>query len=279
MTSPLERDAQLVAIEHALRQAIRQALNRPTRKPFAWGGLNGYLQLEAIAQALHSVEASDPQNEYLRQLAQPVERVVNSNRRLAEDVCAAHQGLEQIARCLHYPPAKPALTRQAADRLSSHQVAQEMEQWFQQFQPHGFHQQAQKDLFSAAHKRWQAYGPELLFCYAVPGLPPDNLGLEALFGRLRRHQRRISGRQSTRELQDFGQIQVLFRAQSQTELLHQIQQISPEEYRQHRQQVAEAEAPRQFLHRLHRDPFSTIQALLEQHAARRLTLRDPYHPS
>jgi len=279
VTSPLERDAQLVAIEHALRQAIRQALNRPTRKPFAWGGLNGYLQLEAIAQALHSVEASDPQNEYLRQLAQPVERVVNSNRRLAEDVCAAHQGLEQIARCLHYPPAKPALTRQAADRLSSHQVAQEMEQWFQQFQPHGFHQQAQKDLFSAAHKRWQAYGPELLFCYAVPGLPPDNLGLEALFGRLRRHQRRISGRQSTRELQDFGQIQVLFRAQSQTELLHQIQQISPEEYRQHRQQVAEAEAPRQFLHRLHRDPFSTIQALLEQHAARRLTLRDPYHPS
>jgi hypothetical protein len=30
---------------------------------------------------------------------------------------------------------------------------------------------------------------------------------------------------------------------------------------------------------LHRDPFSTIQALLEQHAARRLTLRDPHHSS
>jgi len=279
VTSPLERDAQLVAIEHALRQAIRQALNRPTRKPFAWGGLNGYLQLEAIAQALHSVEASDPQNEYLRQLAQPVERVVNGNRRLAKDVGAAHQGLEQLAPSLHYPPAKPALTRQAADRLSSHQVAQEMEQWFQQFQPHGFHQQAQKDLFSAAHKRWQAYGPELLFCYAVPGLPPDNLGLEALFGRLRRHQRRISGRQSTRELQDFGQIQVLFRAQSQTELLHQIQQISPEEYRQHRQQMAEAEASRQFLHHLHRNPFSTIQALLVQHATRRQTLRHLHYDS
>jgi hypothetical protein len=279
VTSPLKRDAQLVAIEHALRQAIREALNRPTRKPFAWGGLNGYQQLEAIAQALHSVEASNPESEYLRQLAQSVERVVNGNRRLAEDVCAAHQGLAQIARCLHYPPAKPALSRQATDRLNSHQVAQEMERWFQQFQPHGFHQQAQKDLFSAAHKRWQAYGPELLICYAVPGLPPDNLGLEALFGRLRRHQRRISGRQSTRELQDFGQIQVLFRADSQAELLRQIQQISPDKYRHHRQQVAEAEAPRQFLHHLHRDPFSTIQALLEQHAARRQSLRAPHHSS
>ena len=46
--------------------------------------------------------------------------------------------------------------------------------------------------------------------------------LESLFGRLRRHQRRVSGRKSTPELRDFGQYQVLFLAQSEDELLEQI---------------------------------------------------------
>jgi hypothetical protein len=274
VNSVRRRDAQLVAIEQAVRQAIRQALNRPTRKPFAWGGLSGFQQLEAIAQALLSVELNDPGNAYWQQLAQSVERAVNSNRRLAEDVRAAHQGLEQIAHCLHYPPLKSAQAGQVTDRPSSQQVAQEMEAWFQQFQPHGFHQQAQKSLFSAAHKRWLEYGPELLVCYAIPSLPPDNLGLEALFGRLRRHQRRISGCQSTRELNDFGHIQVLFRAQTQTELLHQIQQVPLLTYRRHRVLLAEAEAPRQFLYHLHRHTFSTTQTLLNQHAARRFAVQN-----
>jgi hypothetical protein len=42
-------------------------------------------------------------------------------------------------------------------------------------------------------------------CYDIVGLPPDNLKLEALFEQLRCHQRRISGRKSTRPLRDFGQ--------------------------------------------------------------------------
>jgi len=103
VNSVRRRDAQLVAFEQAVRQAIRQALNRPTRKPFAWGGLSGFQQLDAIAQALLSVKLNDAGNAYWHQLAQSVEQAVNSNRRLAEDVRAAHQGLEQIAHCLHYP--------------------------------------------------------------------------------------------------------------------------------------------------------------------------------
>jgi hypothetical protein len=275
VSSPPERDARLVAIERALRQTIREALNRPTRKPFAWGGLDGYRQLAAIARALQSVEASDAQNAYLCQLAQQVERVVASHRRLAADIEAAYQGLVQIAHVLHYPPDP----HPAAARPSGVQVARAMERWLQQFRPHGFHQQAQKDLLSATRKRWREYGGELLCCYAIPGLPPDNLGLEALFGQLRRNQRRISGRKSTRELQDFGAIQVLFRAQSQTELLHQIQQVSPEAYQRHRQHLAEAEAPRQFRRRLHQDPYATSLVLLEEYAARRLALQHSINPS
>ena len=46
--------------------------------------------------------------------------------------------------------------------------------------------------------------------------------LESLFGRLRRHQRRVSGRKSTRELRDFGQYQVLLLAESEEELLEHV---------------------------------------------------------
>ena len=78
---------------------------------------------------------------------------------------------------------------------------------------------------SALQKRWKLYAQEVLYCYDIPGLPPDNLQIESLFGRLRRHQRRISGRKSTRELRDFGQAQVLFIAESEVALLEQIRHI------------------------------------------------------
>ena len=96
--------------------------------------------------------------------------------------------------------------------------------------------------------------------------------LESVFGRLRRHQRRISGRKSTRELRDFGQYQVLFLAESEAELLEQIRQVSLEEYRANRRRLEEAEAPRRLLHRLHLDPLRTMRDLVKQHAVRRTAL-------
>ncbi len=111
-----------------------------------------------------------------------------------------------------------------------------------------------------------------MHCYDIPGLPPDNLRLEALFGRLRCHQRRISGRKSTRELRDFGQFQVLFLAESEAELLEQIRQVSLKEYHENRQRLEAAEAPRRLLYRLHRNPLRTMRDLIEQHDVRRATL-------
>ena len=47
-------------------------------------------------------------------------------------------------------------------------------------------------------------------------------------------------------------------------------------HRPHRQRLAQAEFPRQFLHHLHRDPHSAIQVLLRQHASRQdALLADP----
>jgi hypothetical protein len=156
--------------------------------------------------------------------------------------------------------------------LTGEQVKQEMEALMQSFQPDLKRKPAQAALYGAWHRTWEAYGPDLLHCYDIPGLHPDNLMLESLFGRLRCHQRRVSGRKSTCELRDFGQCQVLFLAESQDELLEQIRQVSLEEYRENRRRLEEAEAPRRLLHRLHRDPLATMRGLVKQHAARRAVL-------
>jgi hypothetical protein len=147
-----------------------------------------------------------------------------------------------------------------------------MEELQQSFQPDLKRRPAQAALYGAWHRTWEGYGPDLLHCYDIPGLPPDNLMLESLFGRLRRHQRRVSGRKSTRELRDFGQYQVLFLAESEEELLEQIRQVSLQEYRENRRRLEEAEAPRRLLYRLHRDPLGTMRGLLKQHAVRRTAL-------
>lgn len=143
-----------------------------------------------------------------------------------------------------------------------------------QFHPTSKPQRAQIRLYNALQKRWGLYAQELLFCYDIPGLLQDNLQMEALFGRLRRHQRRISGRKSTRELRDFGQAQVLFVAESEADLLRQIQQVPWAAYWQYRQRLAEAEAPRQFFHRLHHEPLGPAQTLISQHTAQRKALVD-----
>jgi len=226
--------------------------------------LVGYQQLQAIAQALCLLPDENQENRYLHHLAQGVEKVLARNRTLAADLQAAHQGLMQIANCLHYPPQSNCF----APHLTSRQVAEEMEAHLSGFHPAGKHQQVQISLYSALQKRWKLYAQELLYCYDLPGLPPDNLQIESLFGHLRRHQRRISGRKSTRELRDFAQAQVLFIAESEAALLEQIQYVSQPAYQVHRQRLAQAEVPRQFLYRLHHNPLGTVQILISQHSSR-----------
>ena len=265
---PVPRDVQLTAVEAQLRVAIRDAVNRPSRKPFHWGGLTGYQQLEGMAQALRSVP-TEAETAYLHRLVFQVHRVLEKNRLLAQDVVAAHRWLSQMADCLRYPPSSffPLQKPPTGD-----QVRQEMEALLQTFQPNLHRQPAQAALFHSWRRLWKTCGADLLPCYDILGLPPDNLQLEACFGHLRHRQRRISGCKSTRPLRDFGQFQVLFDAHSETELLQQIQQVSQAEYQSRRQRLAQAEEPRQNLYRLHRDPLATAQRLVAQHAARRAQL-------
>jgi hypothetical protein len=249
-----------------VRQAIRDAVNRSSRKPFAWGGLCGYEQLEAIETGLDQIQGIHYESDYLLSLQTRMERVLAKNRTVAEDLKKAHEILLRIAHCLRYPPSAQAL--QFDEQITSQSVAQEMTKLVEDTRPCGRVQRAQIRLLGALKRRWELYGQELLYCYDIPGLPQDNLHLESLFGRLRRHQRRISGQKSTRELTDFGQAQVLFTAKSPQELLDQIQLVPHETYLIHRNRLAIAELPRQFFHRLHRDPRATISTLIQYHSIR-----------
>ena len=273
-------------LETQLRGAIREAVNRGSRKPFFWGGLKGYEELESIAQAVEDLPTPLlTHDKYLDLLRSRIERVLTKNRTVAEDLKQAYQLLLTVARCLHYPPARS--DREADQKPNRQTVAEAMNRLIRETQPTGPVQRAQLRLLGELKRRWELFGEELLYCYEIPDLPQDNLKLESLFGRLRRHQRRISGRPSTRELQAFGQAQVLFTASSFQALLEQIQQVPRERYEMHRQQLAEAEQSRQFFHRLHQDPDKALSAWIQAYKGCRgqhdslkdsIPLKDPiYH--
>ncbi len=254
---------------------MRDVLHRSTRKPLQWGGLAGYAQLTALEEVLRQVPVSE-ETTSLRQLARRVRHAVAVCRPAAEDLRTAHDRLRQIAATLGYaavtaaPQAHPALPPR-----SSAQVRAEMDALLASCPPLLSHRPAQAALLAAWRRLWRTWGPELLFCYDIPALPADNLRLERLFGRLRQHQRRISGQASTRPLREFGPYQVLFAAESEADLLTQVRTVPYTEYLAQRRRLADGEAGSQARRRLHRDPVHAVTALLQQHAARRVAVALP----
>jgi len=199
----------------------------------------------------------EPNNAYWQQFAQRVERTLERNRTLADQLLETHDWVIKITACLRYPP------RNYLDPpVSGQLVAQEMNQLLAEFQPDRRRQRPQSALRSRLQYLWRSYGEQLLPCYDIPGLPADNLQMESFFNHFRRRQRRISGRKSTRELNRLGHYQVLFTAESEAELLEHLQQVPSEIYQSHRQRLQLAERSRQFLYCLHRDAEGTLHKLV-----------------
>ena len=225
--------------------------------------MTGYQQLEVIAKGLHQIIERDPEKSYLRRLSKQVDRVIAKGRTQANDLKESREWLGKVAACLRYPPSK-----YPEAQITGQQVAHEMETLQQQFQPKKKYRRPQMVLCGKLHRLWNSYGEQLLPCYDIPGLPPDNLQIESLFNHLRRHQRRVSGRKSTRELREFGHCQVLFMADSQSELLDQIRQVPLSEYQEKRKHLEAGEGTRKFFHRLHRDSARTMQLLVDNYVTR-----------
>ncbi len=230
----------------------------------------GYGQLVAIKEVLRQVP-DEPQTLSLRQLAARVTRAVQTCQSAAEDVATAHDWLRRIATTLGYATAvtAAATAQPSLPARSSAQVRAEMDALLAAVPTLRRYPPALGAFLAAWRRLWRTWGPDLLHCYDIPALPPDNLRLEGVFGSLRRHQRRISGVASTRPLRALGQFQVLFAADTEAELLDQLRTVPYAQYVAHRRCVAEGEAGRQHQWRLHRNPAGTIAALLQQHATRR----------
>ena len=171
---------ELLEIENQFRMAFRDAVNRATRKPFYWGGLKGYHQLESIAQALHCMPA---ENAFFGCLCRQVDLTLEKNRPLAEMIDKTYTWFLRIAACLRYPP-RSSVNESAP---TSQQVKQEMEKLLQSLESNTCGQVILLSLYSGLRKRWNLFGDDLLYCYDIPGLPQDNLKVESLFGRLRCH--------------------------------------------------------------------------------------------
>ncbi|MCF2152001.1 hypothetical protein IQ276_037470 [Desmonostoc muscorum LEGE 12446] len=264
-----------MAVESEIRAAIRDCVNRTSRKPFRWGGLSGYQQLSAIGSILRSLPCREIDTDYLSVLSVWIDHALSSADAVASDLSEAHKWLQRIADCLQYPEHSKGskddvnkVTNTPTISLTSLQVRRDMEELLQQFQPDPQQHPAQFALKKKLQRLWVKYGADLLHCYDIPGLPADNLKIESLFSHLRRHQRRISGRKSTAELRDFGQYRVLFLGESEEQLLAQIREVPVLEYNSQRRRLAFSKAPRQQKHRLHRHPSSAIQGLVNQHQER-----------
>jgi hypothetical protein len=212
--------------------------------------------------------------EYLQHLVSQVDETLAQNRALADDLSSAYDQLIEIAQCLAYPTPHHSPTgglfteerRHYTDPdLTSTTIHNEMELLVQRHQSISNQYPVQQTLSKGFRRRWTSYGSDLLHCYDIPGLPPDNLRLESVFGKLRNHSRRITGRKSTRELRDFGQCQILFFAESPEDLLEQMQQVPLSTYQAQREALKKTEAPQQFIRQLHRDTCKATRKLLSNY--------------
>jgi hypothetical protein len=211
---------------------------------------------------------------YFQQLLNQVDEALKRNRTLADDLSSAQAQLIEVAQCLGYPTphSSPTETLFPEERrhysdanLTSTTIRHEMEVLLEKHQSISSQYPAQTALSIGFGRRWKSYGSNLLHCYDIPGLTPDNLRLESVFGKLRNHARRVTGRKSTRELRDFGQCQILFFAQSPENLLEQILKVPLSIYQAQRELLEKAEAPQRFLRQVHRNTLKATRNLLSKY--------------
>lgn len=112
--------------------------------------------------------------------------------------------------------------------------------------------------------RW---GDDLFRCYDIVGLPPTNNALESRFGRLRRDQRRITGRQfNTETLLEEGPYLVWECGQSEAEVLACLRRVAANraDYQQRYQKLRREQTQRQLTYRLQHELPRVLRELEAQ---------------
>jgi hypothetical protein len=249
------------------RRAIRDALNRSSRKPFQCGGLQGYDQLVGISQHLNNRRFQNGPDLYLDPLHH---RVQVALQRVASQAKGVRQARTFLTRVEHYLAQVPLPTLEtdspgtSSSTPGSNVVQQELERMFSDLvQQPVVHPTARRLLrkWRTMSKTWL---PGILHCYDIPGLPRHILELESVFGTLRREQRRTSGRKETTPLRVFGPGEIMLLPLDDEEILPWLQSVPTDVYWSQRRQQEEREEPRRWLRRLHRDPARALAQVDEQ---------------
>jgi hypothetical protein len=260
----------IVALQHFYgyyRRAIRDALGRSSRKPFQFGGLQGYDQLVGIEQYLSQRRLKDSADPYLDQLRGYVQSALRATASQAQGIRQARACLREMECHLARAPL-PSLGIGSREtqvlRSGSETVQQELKQmvsnWVQQPDVCPLTRRLARK-WNSMSKSWL---PGILQCYDVPGLPRSNLDLESTFGTLRRAQRRTSGRKETTPIRVFGPGQIVLLSVKEAEILPLLRSVSVDEYWSQRRRQEEREEPRRWLTRLHRDPVQALAQVDEQ---------------
>lgn len=264
VSSPIcQEQLQMRQIEHLLRKSFQQVLRHPSRYPSTFGALAGYQQLQGIIQAMRE-RVPQEEESYLHRLLASGEQALDAAADLAGEVMGSAQLLAQLTNILFEPLSEPLSDLQL---LSSEKSGADVKK-------------EAIDLLDLANSRpgslseafitqskslilkWEG---SLFNCYDVPLLPANNAALESRFNRLRRGQRRISGRKSTTELRRTAHLQLLLYAESEEELLEQFFLVPEEAYLKTRISLEAAEEVQRQMARLRRKPYETASALIDKY--------------
>ena len=115
--------------------------------------------------------------------------------------------------------------------------------------------------------RW---GDDLFVCYDIAGVPPTNNALESRFGRLRRDQRRISGRQfNTATLLDEGPYLVWECGDSEAQVLVRLRGVAANrvDYQRRYKNLRAEQERRRLIYRLQHHQTQVFRELEAQWAA------------
>ena len=154
-------------------------------------------------------------------------------------------------------PGARRVQQQLNHYLSQLQKQRSLSEWLMQFRQHLI------DITG----RW---GDDLFVCYDLAGVPPTNNALESRFGRLRRDQRRISGRQhDTATLLDEGPYLIWECGDSEAQVLARLRRAATNrvDYQRRYKNLRTEQERRRLIYRLQHHQTQLFRELEAQWAA------------
>ena len=240
------------------RQAIQDARHSNSRKPFLCGGLRSYEQLRAIDAHLTARQTEKELDPYLFSLHKSVQRAVGQTAPLASNIEQAKKWVVRVERLLaNAPQANGSQSPSSVQRQRMHDLLTECEK-------SGDGNLVLQDLSRSWKGMLERWEDDLYHCYDIEGLPRSNLGMEALFGDVRRQQRRLNGQADTSGLAITGQVSLRANSAGEEALMEMVSQVPVWIYRTASRCLEAVETGIRWPRLLHRNAAEALEKFKSQ---------------